>query len=305
MCCFSQPIESVSETNLFARLTDHGTQFLIYQMKFKSLVANAMILPLPVKRESGEKAVSFISLKDYEDVFRDIQRAFPAPRPPRPFSRSNPASAVDSKLAVHTVGDFIASFVPTLDDFSRLDPQFAIPRATWDKIPEYVDFGFAVFQLKSNEGQPHPIAFEFQTRLTDQVFFPTMHIHDGEVHPHEEFDHALYLQSKNFDQICGDYVDHKTIDSKTQWVRSKDVAARYCRSGASHGIIEPNQLLHRIEMRGTLENRDATFRLDPADLKTSNRSRSWLPISLGLPALLGSCGLAWLVQRRNQISRSK
>ncbi len=39
-------------------------------------------------------------------------------------------------LSVQQVGDYIASFVPTMADFSRLDPQFLIPKETWDKIPE-------------------------------------------------------------------------------------------------------------------------------------------------------------------------
>src|SRR5690606_16069404 len=108
-------------------------------------------------------------------------------------------------LAVHEVGDFVASFVPTLADFRRLDPQFVIPQESWDKIPEYSDYGFAVFQLKSLVGNPHPMAFEFTTRWPDRIFFPTVHIHDGEVHDREEFDHTLYLQHPEFDRVVGTY----------------------------------------------------------------------------------------------------
>ncbi len=303
MCCFAQPVESVSDTNLFARLTDQGTQFLIYQMKFKSQVANAMILPLPVKQQSGDQAVQFVSLKEYDDIFRDMQRAFPAPQPPRPLSRDKSIGAPASELVVHEVGDFIASYVPTLDDFARLNSKFVIPRATWEKIPEYVDYGFAVFQLKSNEGEPHPIAFEFQTRLADKVFFPTMHIHDGDVHPQEDFDHALYVQHPDFDRLCGGYVDHKTIDNHTQLVRSKDVAARYCRTGATQGIVESNLLLHRIEMRGKLENKDVVFGIaDPLARKKASASQ-WLPVYLGIPGILGACGLAWIIQRRAKLQQ--
>jgi hypothetical protein len=37
-----------------------------------------------------------------------------------------------SKLEVIQVGDFEASFVPTVKDFSRLDERFRLPSAVWD-----------------------------------------------------------------------------------------------------------------------------------------------------------------------------
>jgi hypothetical protein len=80
------------------------------------------------------------------------------------------------------VGNFVASVVPTVEDFRRLDPQFSISPEIWGKIPDYQDYSFVVFQLEELKGRPHPMAFEFETRHQENLFFPTVHIHDGEVH---------------------------------------------------------------------------------------------------------------------------
>jgi len=50
MCIFSQPVVSVNNTQIFARLSGKGTQFLAYEMNYESRDPNAMILPVPVKQ---------------------------------------------------------------------------------------------------------------------------------------------------------------------------------------------------------------------------------------------------------------
>ena len=168
MCCFAGPVKSVTNTNLFARMTGQGSQFLAYQMDFETEKENAMILPLPVAKPAQEDSLRFISLKKYDSFFDDLDDAFPTIRPPARFrvdSARDAPSAIASNLAVHEVGDFVASFVPTMNDFSRLDQRFVIPKSSWDKIPQYADYGFAVFQLKNLRGKPHPMAFQFETRI--------------------------------------------------------------------------------------------------------------------------------------------
>src|SRR5690606_13087928 len=100
----------------------------------------------------------------------------------------------DNKLEVVEVGSFVASFVPTVKDFSRLDEQFRLPAQTWDKLPEYRDFGFAVFKLKKGSRKVHPMAFEFARANPIRLFFPTVHIHDGTVKPTARFHHVLFCQ---------------------------------------------------------------------------------------------------------------
>jgi hypothetical protein len=38
------------------------------------------------------------------------------------------------------------------------------------------------------------MALSFPVREGGKLFFPTVHIHDGKVHPTERFDHTLYAQ---------------------------------------------------------------------------------------------------------------
>ena len=49
MCCFSQPVVSVSATNIFARAEDNGRQVVVYSMAIEARTELAMILPLPVQ----------------------------------------------------------------------------------------------------------------------------------------------------------------------------------------------------------------------------------------------------------------
>jgi len=76
MCCFSQPVISVSSTKIYARASAHGRQILVYSMALKAKDDLAMILPLPVKTPAGEKDVQFIDLKDYPTFSMTCTRAF-------------------------------------------------------------------------------------------------------------------------------------------------------------------------------------------------------------------------------------
>ncbi len=72
MGCFSQPVISVSATNLFARGGEEGRQFLAYSMNVNSQPNLAMVLPLPVKIGTNEKGVHFIDLSGDPDFFADL-----------------------------------------------------------------------------------------------------------------------------------------------------------------------------------------------------------------------------------------
>ncbi|MFM8325911.1 MAG: hypothetical protein ACKN9U_13690, partial [Pirellulaceae bacterium] len=88
----------------------------------------------------------------------------------------------DRTLEVHDLGTAIASYVPSQNDFDRIDPQFRIAPEIWKQIPHYEDYGFAVIQLKSLEAELLPVVMRFPSRDPKKIFFPTMHIHDGQVH---------------------------------------------------------------------------------------------------------------------------
>ena len=99
MGIFSQPVVSVTDTNISARLLADGRQYLVYQMRFEMNQKNAMILPLPVQLPvSEEKSLQFISLKEYPGSFAGLEKGFPLTLPDGPAGSlgSNAASRSDT-----------------------------------------------------------------------------------------------------------------------------------------------------------------------------------------------------------------
>ena len=246
MCCFSGPVESVTNTNLFARSAGEGRQFLVYEMTFSSKNDVAMILPLPVPPGSPEDALQFIDLKGYSAFFKDLKLGFP-----EPVSRSlglkaeRPAAEAAAPLPVVEVGEFEASFVPRVKDFSRLDERFRLPEQAWEKLPTYADYGFAVFKLKKGARTVHPMAFRFPRRDPKRLFFPTVHIHDGKVHPKAKFDHSLYCQGREGEPL-----------SLREWRESSVPAGRFMKSDQAQGLIEAEQHCYLKAIRGEHANED-------------------------------------------------
>ncbi len=206
MCCFSRPIPYVASTRIFARLVG-ARQRLAYAMSFAAAEELAMVLPLPVAVGAGDDAVRFVDLSGYRTFFTDLEAGFP--RLMMPAAKGGPAVrggiAPQPRLTVHPVGDFEASFVPTPADFTRLDPRFRLPARVLTDLTSYRDWGFAVVQLRPSmrgfwgrlrrtRNTMQPLALDFPTRDRDRLFFPTLHVHDGEVHAEAAFDHTLYWQ---------------------------------------------------------------------------------------------------------------
>jgi len=301
MCCFSQPVISVANTQIFARLSGKGTQFLVYQMVYESREANAMILPIPVKQPASAGTLNFIDMKEYDTFFDDLAVGFPyhsspgigCSSPMDPTSRDN--------LEVFQVGNYIASFVPKIADFDRLDPKFTLPNKVWEQLPDYKDFGFAVFQLSAGSLKPHPMAFEFQSGNTD-LFFPTIHIHDGEVHQTEQFDHLLYMQHAGLDSQVYSYKNADIEDKSTGLIRSKYAASHFCKLEKSSGIIDGNLLVHRKTMMGNLANSDTVFQVTGDPLVPSVNFRPWLALT---PWLLVLAVVGWFFNRRGSIKKQR
>ena len=153
MCCFAKPVLSVTSTNIFARLLDDGSQYLAYEMKYRSKEQNAMILPLPVSLPAAEDDLEFISLEEYPEFFKRLNAGFPSLPAVEGVARDSMRVKSAKILKVVEVGSFVASFVPTMADFDRLDKQFTIPKETWDLIPAYADYGFAVFPTQGTRRQ--------------------------------------------------------------------------------------------------------------------------------------------------------
>lgn len=161
MCCFSREVRHVAQTRIFARPID-DRQFLAYAMTLDVDDDVAMVLPIPVPPSSPDDAVRFVDMTLAPKFFDALEALFPAPAAygfGAPQSRA--AGPPRQRLVVHEVGDFEASFVPTLRDFDRIDPRFRLAPEVWSALPQYADWGFCVFKLRvgaGNEGDDVPVA---------------------------------------------------------------------------------------------------------------------------------------------------
>ena len=247
MCCFSRPVQNVSKTKIFARISG-AYQILVYEMEYEAAEDLAMILPIPVVPNSAENAVKIINLEKHDSFFAKLDSLFPAEYRSEYGAKGLDMGLLRSfapPLEVVSVGSFEASFVPTVDDFDRLDKRFVIPKEVWETIPEYKDFGFAVFKLKKGKFRQHPMAFKFPTRDVGQIFYPTAHIHDGEYHATETFDHSLYYQTDSPFRLHGG-----------RW----EEAAPFAPLDASEGVLLHKAKIFRKRVNGNLANKDLVYR---------------------------------------------
>jgi hypothetical protein len=239
MCIFSGHVDYVGDTKIFARIQD-GIQHLVYQMSMGASKDVAMILPLPVSSHK-EDAVKFISLEAYPEFFKDVAKSFV--RATKSISRGIGCASLRT-LQVHEVGDFIASFVPHRMSFHRLNEVFRLPDNAWSNLPDYNDYGYAVFQLKPDPAnakqEVHPMAFSFPSRFESKLFFPTVHLHGEKFHEKEHFDHNLYWQGE-FNVGIG----HKSTAKMGMFVNLDK----------SQGIVL-DEIGHELSMVGIYENKD-------------------------------------------------
>ncbi len=247
MCCFSRPVKLVAKTKIFARASTTGRQFLVYSMTVDASEELAMILPIPVPTDSDDDSVRFINLEEYADFFDEMQSGFPALVSASLDRKVKTPSRSKAPLKVEQVGSFEASYVPSIKDFSRLDERFRLPTEVWDKLPAYKEFGFAVFQLmreKRGAQKVHPMAFEFPRARPKRLFFPTVHIHDGTVHPQAHFDHFLYCQ-----QSAG--------ENLMMWDESAQPVGMFMKKHeASQGLLDADAHCYRKILNGNLKNED-------------------------------------------------
>lgn len=157
-----------------------------------------------------------------------------------------PPPAAAPQLVVHEVGDYEASFVPAVADFGRLDPRFRMPPGVWDALPQYADWGFAVFKLKdlakaTTGADVHPMAFELPRRDPSRLFFPTVHVHDGRVHPMAVFDHTLYCQ---------------TAHPPRGWTASLGAMGAFVDADRARGVVVAGAPGWALAMRGQRPNED-------------------------------------------------
>lgn len=247
MCIFTGPVEEVSDTRIFARTISSpadtiARQALVYAMSYRAAQELAMILPLPTPPGAPDDALRFLDFSDYEDFFEDLAEPFQEPR--SGFIREHLSSLGIPRLAVHDVGSFEASFVPCVADFSRLDPRFQLTDEIWGDLPAYADYGFAVFKLKPGAKSVHPMAFEFPRRSRYELFFPTVHVHDGRVPQEAPFHHSLYCQSSS---------------RVLFWTSSGAPAKDFVDTDRTHNIVDGDMVVWKRDLRGNWVNQDTVI----------------------------------------------
>ena len=267
MCCFKPNPIDVFGTKIFASRRVYARQILVYSMSVSTNDDDlAMILPVPVPLAASEDSVKFINLEDYPTFFDDLQALFPAKKIlKKSLGGGGGGSGGGETLVVHNVGDFVASFVPGMRDFERLDERFRIDPDIWLTQQQYANYGFVVFQLKRPaqeptkesgllSGQrrrhiklkPHPMAFEFPLReIGQRLFFPTVHIHDGTMPAKADFDHVLYAQTNGVG-----------LRELAHWEESKKlIKSKINMQKASHLVLADSHC-YRRELQGELPNLD-------------------------------------------------
>jgi hypothetical protein len=260
MCCFSGRVERVENTRIFARRVDDRTQALAYAMSVSATEDLAMVLPLPTDPAAGEDAVRFVDLSAAPELFHALAALYPtrakglAPQALR---------ASRQTLAVQNVGAFEASFVPTAEDFDRLDARFRLAPAILQALVARERFGFAVFQLRGLTPTPapslpwwrqvfaperapphrakdvHPMALTFRTRTPETLFLPTVHVHDGTLPETASFDHTLFVQGS---------ADETWYPSAAP--PSDDLVRR------AQGVLAGGERVWRLDLKGERPNRD-------------------------------------------------
>jgi hypothetical protein len=250
-------------------------------MRFQASGELAMILPLAVPAGSPEDAVEFVDLTGYPTLLEDLDRAFPAEfLVPSGRGGAVPAQSRAPRLAVQNVGAFEASFVPSPQDFERLDPRFRLPSEAWDQLPGYEDFGFAVFKLRepprrgwtsrlfgSSGRAVHPMAFRFPRRDPTTLFFPTVHVHDGEVHAQADFDHSLFFQVEEGHTAVARVA---SLPSLHRFEVSPAQLRQHVAVERSQGLLDPTLSCLRDRLSGRRSNTDYVLDVRP-------ESEGWRP----------------------------
>jgi hypothetical protein len=97
-------------------------------------------------------------------------------------------------------------------------------------------------------------------------------------------------------------VNYNVPDRATKFVRSKDVAKEFCQIEKAQGLVEPDLLLHRVDIRGRRDNKDMIYFVKGNPVVPSfnfrKLTRLW-PLAIVLGAT------AWFFNRRNQLSKLK
>jgi hypothetical protein len=244
MCMSTRSVTLVANTRILARSCGAGHQVLVYSMTIDTSAELAMILPLPTKPGIEELDANFIDMYAYENFFDDLEKAWWSLHNSRSVGSGKGLSSRPT-LLVSNVGSFEASFAPTRADLDRLDSRFQLDPEVWRKLPIYENFGYAVFKLRPGFKRIHPMAIKFPRRDPRLLFFPTVHVHDGQmVPPVAKFDHTLFFQTA------------MQVELKRKWCQSVGPASTFMRqTSLTADVMDLTQPCYLILPKSTASGR--------------------------------------------------
>ena len=133
----------------------------------------------------------------------------------------------------------------------------------WQALPDYDDWGFAVFKLRpmSRRTNVHPMALDFPRRNPDELFFPTVHVHNGRFEPRATFDHLPFCQDVDRMRLDRwnrssqfEFPDHPLYRWITSpWELGEVIADR------ARGIVRADLRCHTFHIRGSYPNVDVVI----------------------------------------------
>jgi len=240
MSIFSGPVTRVANTRIFARTTDDNKQYLVLQMDYAADRDVALIVPLPTPADTAADAVRFTDLAHYPEFFIDLANGFPIAR-----SAPMPGTVEDgSVVPLQRPPENNSSFVPSRAALSELGEDYRDAAAALEQLPEYHDYGFAVFKLPADTESMTPVAVEFPTRNAQLLFFPTLTLKEGHVETDSYFDIDLFAQAK------------------AGWMRSYDSARSFMDLDRAKDVVDPNLRVERFTVLGIHPNSDIVLDLN-------------------------------------------
>lgn len=291
MCIISQVVERVAGTKIFTCFTEDLTrQFLVYSNEVHTpMPGNLMILPV-----ANPDSVQFINLSHYPSFFEDCQKNFIYTENDLNDRFSLRATAsfdmpLQSPLPVYSVGSYLASIVPSIGEFHRLDKrQFVVSAELIDLLATKYEseFGFILCKLKQGNHSYHPFAYLHEKHSSGLLFIPTFHYHPHESHIHHEkgdWDHIIYSVGTDFDTTYLDNYRYRFSEAfrihklppEIRWIRRHKMS-RWTKHGRSKNMdywIAGN--LHRVDapIQRILHPRDNSyeFPFTPHGLKQIRR----------------------------------
>lgn len=195
--CMMMAEAIIQSTSIFA--TRHaGKQVLVYEAAITTAESNAMVLPIPVL--TSTTPVELLDLSAFPYMFSQLDFYYDGPHESS-FGPPAYGPPPQQALEVFTVGSFRASIVPSIADFGRLDASLRLQPGLQSLLAaRYGDYAFVVYQLGFGKHQLHPFGVMFESRWPQDLFFPTLHVHDGAHAPPEaSFAHRFYAQGADLE----------------------------------------------------------------------------------------------------------